>query len=64
VIAGAFDIPVERVILDCEIVVVKDGRTSFSELQAELAKGHQDSLLFYAFPPGAGGLRSEKGAAD
>jgi bifunctional non-homologous end joining protein LigD len=49
VIAGAFDIPVERVILDCEIVVVKVGRTSFSELQAELAKGNQDSLLFYAF---------------
>src|SRR5690348_16646075 len=39
VIAGAFDIPVERAILDGEIVVVKDGRTSFSELQAKLAKG-------------------------
>jgi bifunctional non-homologous end joining protein LigD len=49
VIAGAFDIPVEQAILDGEIVVVKDGRTSFSELQAELAKGNQDSLLFYAF---------------
>ncbi len=49
VIAGAFDIPVERAILDGEIVVVKDGRTSFSALQAELAKGNQDSLLFYAF---------------
>jgi bifunctional non-homologous end joining protein LigD len=49
VIAGAFDIPVERAILDGEIVVIKDGRTSFAELQAELAKGHQDSLLFYAF---------------
>jgi bifunctional non-homologous end joining protein LigD len=44
VIAGAFDIPVERAILDGEIVVLKDGRTSFSELQAELAKGNQDSL--------------------
>ena len=49
VIAGAFDIPVERAVLDGEIVVIKDGRTSFSELQAELAKGNQDSLLFYAF---------------
>jgi bifunctional non-homologous end joining protein LigD len=49
VIAGAFDVPVERAILDGEIVVIKDGRTSFSELQAELAKGNQDSLLFYAF---------------
>ena len=35
--------------IDGEIVVVKDGRSSFSELQAELAKGNQDSLLFYAF---------------
>src|ERR1700746_2962452 len=51
VIAGAFDVPVERAILDGEIVVVKDGHTSFSELQAELAKGNQDSLLFYAFDP-------------
>jgi bifunctional non-homologous end joining protein LigD len=49
VIAGAFDIPVERAILDGEIVVVNDGRTCFSELQAELAKGHQDRQLFYAF---------------
>src|SRR5689334_22275190 len=49
VIAGAFDIPVERAILDGEIVVVKDGRTSFAELQAELAKGNQDRLLFYTF---------------
>jgi ATP-dependent DNA ligase len=44
VIAGAFDIPVERAILDGEIVVLKDGRTTFSELQAELGKGNQDSL--------------------
>lgn len=49
VVAGAFDISVERAILDGEIVVVKDGRTNFSELQAELAKGNQDRLLFYAF---------------
>jgi bifunctional non-homologous end joining protein LigD len=49
VIADAFDIPVERAIIDGEIVVVKDGRASFSELQAELAKGRQDRLLFYAF---------------
>jgi bifunctional non-homologous end joining protein LigD len=49
VIADAFDIAVERAILDGEIVVIKDGRTSFAELQAELARGNQDSLLFYAF---------------
>jgi bifunctional non-homologous end joining protein LigD len=28
---------------------VKDGRTNFSGLQADLAKGRQDRLLFYAF---------------
>ena len=49
VVAGAFDISVERAILDGEMVVVKDGRTNFPELQAELAKGNQDRLLFYAF---------------
>ena len=49
VIAGAFDIPVERAILDGEIVVIKDGRTSFAALQAELARGNQDSLSFHAF---------------
>ena len=33
-IAAAFDIPVGRAIFDGEVVVVKDGRTNFSELQA------------------------------
>ena len=32
-----------------EVVVVHEGRTNFSELQAELAGGRQDRLLFYAF---------------
>jgi len=31
------------------VVVIKDGRTTFSELQAELAAGRQDKLVFYAF---------------
>ena len=31
------------------MVVIKDGRTNFSELQAELAAGRQDRLVFYAF---------------
>jgi bifunctional non-homologous end joining protein LigD len=31
------------------VVVVHDGRTNFSELQAELAAGNQDRLTFYAF---------------
>jgi bifunctional non-homologous end joining protein LigD len=48
-IAGAFDIAIERAMLDGEIVVIKNGRTSFSELQAELAAGNQDRRLFYAF---------------
>ena len=38
-----------QAIIDGEVVVVKDGRTNFSELQAELAAGQQDNLTFYAF---------------
>ncbi|GAB9084559.1 non-homologous end-joining DNA ligase [Bradyrhizobium diazoefficiens] len=48
VIAGAFDLP-HQAIIDGEVVVVHEGRTNFSELQAELAGGCQDRLLFYAF---------------
>ncbi|MBB4397959.1 hypothetical protein [Bradyrhizobium sp. ERR14] len=48
VIAGAFDIP-GQAIIDGEVVVIHEGRTNFSELQAELAGGRQDRLLFYAF---------------
>ncbi|TKV80094.1 ATP-dependent DNA ligase [Bradyrhizobium elkanii] len=47
-IAGAFDIP-GQAIIDGEVVVVHEGRTNFSELQAELARGDQDRLLYYAF---------------
>ena len=38
VIAGALDIPGEATI-DGEVVVTHEGRTNFSELQAELAAG-------------------------
>ena len=48
-IAKAFDLPVERAIIDGEVVVIKDGRTNFSELQAELARGRQRAMVFYAF---------------
>ena len=48
VIAGALDLP-GQAIIDGEVVVIQDGRTNFSELQAELAKGDQDRLAFYAF---------------
>jgi bifunctional non-homologous end joining protein LigD len=48
VIARALDIP-GTAILDGEVVVVKDGRTNFSELQAELAADRQDKLVYYAF---------------
>ncbi|MET4798045.1 non-homologous end-joining DNA ligase [Bradyrhizobium sp. LB11.1] len=48
VIAGALDVPAQAII-DGEVVVVHDGRTNFSELQADLARGDQDRLLFYAF---------------
>jgi hypothetical protein len=47
-IAGALDIQ-GQAIIDGEVVVVKDGRTNFSALQAELAAGQQDNLIFYAF---------------
>lgn len=46
-IAGALDIP--PAIVDGEVVVVHEGRTNFSELQAELAGRRQDRLLYYAF---------------
>jgi bifunctional non-homologous end joining protein LigD len=48
VIAGAFDIP-GQAIIDGEVVVIHEGRTNFSELQAELAAGRQDKLIYYAF---------------
>jgi bifunctional non-homologous end joining protein LigD len=48
-IADAFDIPVERAILDGEVVVIKDGRTNFSELQADLASGRQQRMQFFTF---------------
>ena len=47
-IAGALAIPGEAII-DGEVVVVHDGRTNFSELQAELAAGRQGRLVYYAF---------------
>ncbi len=47
-IAAALDIPGEAII-DGEVVVVHEGRTNFSELQAELAAGRHDRLVYYAF---------------
>ena len=47
-IASAFKLK-SQTIFDGEIVVVHEGRTNFSELQADLAKGRQDRMLFYAF---------------
>jgi bifunctional non-homologous end joining protein LigD len=47
-IAAALDIPGEAII-DGEVVVIHEGRTNFSELQAELAAGRQDRLVYYAF---------------
>ena len=47
-IAAALDIPGEAII-DGEVVVVHEGRTNLSELQAELAAGRQDRLFSYAF---------------
>jgi bifunctional non-homologous end joining protein LigD len=47
-IAGDFDLP-GQAIVDGEVVVIHEGRTNFSELQAELAAGRQDRLVYYAF---------------
>ena len=47
-IAASLDIS-GQAILDGEVVVVHEGRTNFSELQAELAAGRQDRLVYYAF---------------
>jgi bifunctional non-homologous end joining protein LigD len=47
-IAGALAIQGEAII-DGEVVVVHEGRTNFSELQAELAAGRQGRLIYYAF---------------
>lgn len=47
-IAGALDVP-GQAIIDGEVVVIHEGRTNFSELQAELAAGRQDRLVYYAF---------------
>ena len=36
-------------VIDGEVVVIHEGRTNFSELQAELAAGRQGRLIYYAF---------------
>ncbi|MCK1347251.1 non-homologous end-joining DNA ligase [Bradyrhizobium sp. 171] len=48
VIAGAFNVP-GQVIVDGEVVVIHEERTNFSELQADLGRGDQDRLVFFAF---------------
>ena len=48
-IANCFDIPVERAIFDGELVVVENGRTNFSELQAELTGRSPKRLSYYIF---------------
>ena len=47
-IAGAFALKSQS-IFDGEAVVIHEGRTNFSELQADLASGRQDRIVFYAF---------------
>jgi bifunctional non-homologous end joining protein LigD len=48
VIAGAFNIE-GQAIVDGEVVVIHQGRTNFSELQADLGRGDQDRLVYFAF---------------
>jgi bifunctional non-homologous end joining protein LigD len=47
-IAAALDVR-GQAIVDGEVVVVHEGRTNFSELQAELAAGRQGRLVYYSF---------------
>ena len=47
-IAGALDISGDAII-DGEVVVVREDRTNFSELQAELASGRQERLVYCSF---------------
>ncbi|WP_439356761.1 non-homologous end-joining DNA ligase [Bradyrhizobium sp. DASA03007] len=47
-IPGAFDIQ-GQAIVDGEVVVIHEDRPSFAELQADLARGDQDRLLYFAF---------------
>jgi bifunctional non-homologous end joining protein LigD len=47
-IAGALDMP-GQAIIDGEVVAIHEGRTNFSELQADLAAGKQDRLIYCAF---------------
>jgi bifunctional non-homologous end joining protein LigD len=47
-IAGALDVS-GQAIVDGELVVIHEGRTNFSELQADLGAGRQDRLVYYAF---------------
>src|ERR1700712_1527583 len=47
-IAGAFALKSQS-IFDGEAVVIHDGRTNFSELQADIASGRQDRIVFYSF---------------
>nr|WP_249805961.1 hypothetical protein [Bradyrhizobium sp. 76] len=48
VIAGAFNIP-GQAIVDGEVVVIHGERTNFSELQADIGRGDQDWLVYFAF---------------
>jgi ATP-dependent DNA ligase len=46
--AGVLDMP-DQAIIDGEVVVVYEGRTNFSELQADLAADKQHRPIYYAF---------------
>lgn len=42
-------LPAERPILDGEVIVERDGRPNFSELQADLANNRYDRMTYYTF---------------
>jgi bifunctional non-homologous end joining protein LigD len=50
VAAAAVDLPVNHAVIDGEVVVQEpDGRASFGLLQADLAAGRTDRMVYYAF---------------
>ena len=61
VIAGAFDIPVERAILDGEIVVIKTAGPAFPSCRPNSQRQPGQPAVLCVRPPVPGGLRSEKG---
>ncbi|WP_461342577.1 ATP-dependent DNA ligase [Bradyrhizobium liaoningense] len=62
-IAGSFKLR-SQTIFDGEVVVIHEGRTNFSELQADLAKGRQDCVSAWNKDPVFGVIGIQSGPRD